>query len=100
LSDASGELLVAQLLGLPMLLRDADVAALNGPAVHSVADERKGPRIASNSLLNGGCRQFVQFLRACIEIAHECSANSIAFLNTLWPSYSFWFLMCARHEIP
>jgi hypothetical protein len=39
LSNASCKLLVAQLLGWPMLLRDVDVAALNRLAVHGVPNE-------------------------------------------------------------
>jgi hypothetical protein len=40
LSNTRRKLFVSQFLGLPMLLRNADIAALNGLCRPSIADER------------------------------------------------------------
>src|SRR5262245_49490870 len=90
LSDASGKFLVTQLLRALIPALDSHVRPLNGAAVHSVANERERRRISSESLLNGCRRKFIKFLRTCIEVAHECSANSVALLHSIRPSRSLW----------
>src|SRR5262245_12636131 len=80
LSNARRKLLVAQFLRPPMLLRDANVAALNWLAVYRVAYERLRCHVAIGGLLPAGKRHLVQLSRVSIKHPHESRAYAISFL--------------------
>ena len=97
---------VGHFLNLPILVRDANVAALYRPAVHCVADERLRWHVATNGLFPASQRHLVQLSRVRIEEDqleylilnhfgqvppnHRCSCNSCRpTVPTIWRMISW-----------